>query len=207
MHKKLLATLGLALGASLTTLPATAALITFVPAEDHIDIGETVDVAVNISGLGDEILSAFDLDLFFDEAIIDNIVVTHNAVSQFGGLANSLFDTNFFAGRTENIDASLLFDEELAATQANAFTILTFTFRGVANGFSTLAFGPDLFFERNFTGLNAESLVMDIGTACISVGTGTCQVQVPEPATISLLGIGLLGALALRRRRRDGALV
>jgi hypothetical protein len=204
MNKKILPTLGLALGAWMT-LPASAALITFDPIESHIAVGGTANVAVNISGLGDEILSAFDLDLLFNGGVLSNFAVTHNAVPQFGGLANSYFDTTFGAGRTGIMDGSLLLDGDLAGTQANSFTILTFAFQGLTDGFSTLSFGLDPDFERNFVGLNALSLAMEIGTACISVGTGTCAVPVPEPTTISLLGMGLLGALVLRRRRRDGA--
>lgn len=201
MIRKALATLGLAIGASLCAAPALAITVTFNPSSTHIDVGETVFVEVNIAGLGAEILSAFDLDLLFDSAVLLNFQVNHDAVvTGFGGLGNSYFSTDFGAGRTENIDGSLLFDADLQASQADAFTLLTFGFRGLADGVSTLSFGPDPDFERNFVGLDALSLTVDVGSACISVGTGSCALQVPEPGSLALVGLGLAGVY-LRRRR------
>jgi hypothetical protein len=190
--KKLLAALGIALGACVAALPASAAVITFSPSAAHVNVGDTINVDVNISGLGPEILSAFDVDLLFNDAVLSNFAVTHAAIPHMGGIGSSYFDTNFGAGRTEVMDA---------------FTILTFSFQALADGVSLLAFGPDLDFERNFVGLNALSLTMDIGSACISVGTGTCEVApLPEPASLALVGMALAGMLvplALRRRREE----
>jgi hypothetical protein len=204
--KKLLAALGIALGACVAALPASAAVITFSPSAAHVNVGDTINVDVNISGLGPEILSAFDVDLLFNDAVLSNFAVTHAAIPHMGGIGSSYFDTNFGAGRTEVMDGSLLLDADLLG-QADAFTILTFSFQALADGESLLAFGPDLDFERNFVGLNALSLTMDIGSACISVGTGTCEVApLPEPASLALVGMALAGMLvplALRRRREE----
>jgi hypothetical protein len=204
MIKRLLATLGLALGATLCTVPASAAItVTFNPTTTHLNnIGDSVSVDVNIAGLGAEILSAFDLDLLFNGTVLSNFAVVHQAVPHFGGLGDSYFGTTFDPGRTENIDGSLLLDADLLG-QADAFTILTFNFQALADGVSQLAFGPDLDFERNFVGLDALSLVVDIGTACISVGTGVCVNQVPEPGSLALVGLALVGAFMGRRRVRD----
>lgn len=203
--KRLFATFGLALGAWLAPVPAAAAIIvSFNPSSQHINVGDTTTVDVNISGLGAEVLSAIDVDLLFNQAIIGNFAVTHFVVPEFGGLGNSYFNTNFGSGRTEVIDGSLLSDPDLQAAQGDAFTILRFSFQGIADGFSLLQFGPDPDFERNFVGLNALSLQVDVGTACIAVGTGQCPSAVPEPSSLALFGLVLAGALvpaALRRRR------
>jgi hypothetical protein len=202
--KKLLATLAVALGTWLCAAPASAAVVTFSPSSTHIGVGESVSIDMNISGLGPEILSAFDIDLLFDAAVVSNFAVTHWVVTEFGGYpANSVADTTFGAGRTEVVDYSLLDDATLAATQSDSFKVLTFSFVGLSDGVSLLSLGLDTLFERNFVGLNALSLTVDVGTACIAVGTGSCQA--PEPSSLALAGLALAGVLgaSLRRRREE----
>jgi hypothetical protein len=199
--KKFVMSLVLALSALVLAAPASGAiLIRFNPSSSHIAVGDTVNVEMTISGLDDEILSAFDINLLFNSLILNNFAVTHDAVPHFGGLGNSYFDTDFGAGNTGVIDGSLLLDDELLG-QAHACTVLSFSFQGLIDGFSLLGLGPDLDFERNFVGLNFASLTVDVGSACVSVGTGVCATSVPEPSMLSLLGLGLAGFAFMRRRK------
>jgi hypothetical protein len=207
--KKLLASLALAAGLGFAATPASAAVVvTFTSADTQYDVGETVVVEARISGLGDEILSAFDTDLVFGAGVLDATSVTYYAVLELGGLANSYFGADFSGGRVGTIVGSLLDDATLAATQADEFLLLTYAFTAIADGVTTLTLGADLDFERNFVGLDALSLDVEVGSLCIAVGTGRCggDNAVPVPGTLALSALGLLGlALPRLRRRRSAA--
>lgn len=203
MFRKCLAALGLALGMSLTATPASAAVIvTFAPSTSQINVGESVSVAMTISGLGAEILSAFDINMLFDSTVIVNTAVTHDVALQWGPA--SVFGPSVFnTGNTEVIDYTFDDDATVAASQADSFSVLTFRFLGLADGVSTISLGLDPDFERNFVGLDALSLDVEVGSACIAVGTGSCA-QVPEPSSITLAGLALATVIlpAMIRRRR-----
>jgi MYXO-CTERM domain-containing protein len=205
--KKMLSALALAAGTLLVAAPASAAIVvSFVPAANHINIGDSVSVQMNISGLDAEILSAFDINMLFDESVLDNNLVTHSAIpTQFGAFPDdSYIDTTFGVGDTGVIDGSYLDDATLAGMQANAFTVLTFGFIGAGNGSTFVNLGPNLDFQRNFVGLRFGTLDVTVNGACIAVGTGDCGggPQIPEPASFGLAALALLAAGAAGRARR-----
>jgi hypothetical protein len=77
--KKLIALCGLVLGTLVGAGPAAAApVLTFTPASSHINVGDSVTIDVTISGLGAEILSAYDLNFRYNGALLNWQVITQS---------------------------------------------------------------------------------------------------------------------------------
>lgn len=207
--KRMLSAVALAAGLLLAAAPASANIVVgFSPSSTHINIGEDVTVSVSISGLGAEILSAVDINFLFSSGAAANTSGDFSGLNNALGAPDSFFDFDTLTQFEVGIQAfSLLDDATLAAGQANDFVLGTLTFHGTADGVTNITFGPDPDFQRNFVGLDALSLVVDIGSACIAVGTGVCGGgNAPEPASLGLVGLALLVAVAaLRTRRRTRA--
>ncbi len=207
--KKALACLGFALAALLGASSAVAAIVVkFTPASQHVNVGDSVFVDVSISGLGDEILSAFDLNFLYDGSVIGNSTRMIDATSaQFQLGTNPILALDTTSLGNWGLQGSATdSDAVMALNQANSFLLAQFSFSSDADGVSQFTLGGDMDFERNFVGLDAKTLNVSVEGACIAVGTGQCQV--PEPASFFLVGLALTGATVpsfLTRRRRTAA--
>jgi hypothetical protein len=187
-----------------SAVPASAAVVVRMdPASQSVAVGDSIIVDVRISGLGADILSAFDLDVVFNTGL-----TTGGSASlldaEFGG-ASAGFDADASApGVLKTVGYSLLSDDDLAAVQTDgAFTFLRMRWTAAADGALLLNFGASPDFARNVVGRDFLSLDATFAGACVAIGTGVCN-QVPEPGSFGLAGLALLGcaATALRRPRR-----
>jgi MYXO-CTERM domain-containing protein len=202
--KKTLSILTLAAGTALalaTVTPATAAVtVTFVPSATNVAIGDVVVIKVNVSGLDAEVVSAFDLNFLYNASVFDSSGSVYRTLP----LGNQTPLNTVLAPGDLGFDVvSLDDDATLAAAQPNSFELFEFSLTGKANGVSNFTLGSDPDFQRAFIGLSSSLLAVDVGSVCLSVGTGTCTV--PEPGTYGLAGVALFGALLpgfLRRRRK-----
>jgi hypothetical protein len=185
---KCLLVLGLSL---LWVSPVLAISLGFVPSTQTVGLG-AFDVDVVISDLSGEIVSAFDLDVTYDATNLNATGVTFGPLLGDPFLFEAVEDFDLsISGVVDFAELSLLFDFELDAIQPDTFTLATLTFDAIAVGTSSLDFiwnGSNYIIGRN-------GLVLNISSTPGSVSA------VPEPATILLVGSGLIGFAGFGRKK------
>lgn len=178
---------------------ANATVISFSPSESNVGIGNQTSVDLVISGLGADILTAFDLFVLYDDTLLqfDGFEFGSDCggfscldVLGFGSLQDVV---DLGGGEVEVFELSFDFDTDLMDLQPNAFVLGTFTFTGLESGISALELSFGLLagaFDDN-TGFPTD-LAFDFEAGSI---------KVPEPATWLLLMSGLLGLRMMGRRK------
>lgn len=193
-----------AAAAMLLSAPASAAVVVSMdPAAQIVNVGDTITIDIRISGLGSEILSAFDLDVLFDAGLASGGLATL-VDAEFGGPDAGFDVDDSTPGVLKTVGYSLLDDDTLAATQTDgAFTFLRLSWTADADGALFLKFGANPDFQRNVVGRDFQSLDASFNGACVAIGSGSCN-QIPEPASYGLAALALLacGASGSLRRRR-----
>ena len=171
----------------LTSLPASSAIILdFNPSSPYpVTSGDIFNVDVVISGLGSEIVAAYDLDVGFDSSILqaNSIVFGPWLGDEFFFEVFNDAILNNVAGLVDFAALSLLSDGELSilqATQGGTLTLATLNFTALKDGTTPLAF---LWGEGNdVKGANNREIY-----------------PAPEPGSLLLLAFG--GAMSVMRRR------
>lgn len=212
--KRLLTALALAAAAlsCAAQTPPPSVVLSFTPSTTGpIAIGEEIIVRATISGLGSEVLSAYDLNYLFNPSILKWNWVDFWGIGAWGEPNQfGVFDNGFGEPSGDPLPAgnhgmwlnSLQTDAWLEGNQADSFDIARFSFSGLADGTSQFTLGDDVDLQRLFVGLNASALNVNLLPLCIAVGTGQCQA--PEPGSLALVGAALMLAWGARRGRRVG---
>jgi len=212
----------LALAASALAMLAASAqaapVVSLSPSVSSQTLGGMFSLDVKISGLGSEIVSVFDLNIYFNPAQLKAV-----SYSLGPGLGGSWTDLGLVPGApgspTDSFDlfaySNLVIpgdpasDDLLAAVQDDdGFVMMTLNFEAVGAGVSQVWFGTDAN-ERDVVGRNEAFLNgVQFQSACVAVnsptgGNNECR-QVPEPSTYALLGLSMFAAFvpAAARRRK-----
>jgi hypothetical protein len=113
-------------------------VLSFDPSDQQVEFGGSVNVDLRILGLDDDILTSFDLDIFFDGTILGFESFTFGTGLDVFGFGSINGFTHWGNGEVEVFELSLDFDEDLFPLQPNDFVLGTFTFTGLNPGTSAL---------------------------------------------------------------------
>jgi hypothetical protein len=196
-----------------------ASTITIVPGTQTIAPGGTATIDIVLSGLtAGETVGAFSILLTFNNAIIGAPESFQVDPDEKMGAYDPFNDLSAFgAGSLDLFYAANLItfptDASLKASEGAGFVLATVTFTGLVEGLSALTMTPDPTTGQllsNFLGTGAIPAGVVNGSICVDdpqTPGNRClaQAEVPEPATLSLLGAGLAAALARRRRKAPKA--
>lgn len=180
----------------------------FTPTTQTRNVGDAVSVDVVVSGLSTaaapQIVSTFDLNVNYDAAILGNASVSF--ASWLGtNYVDSLYDSVITAGIIDFYGISFLSDADLYVLQGgDSVTLATLQFTALTPGTSTLQFDAITDPGIDVKGLIAQKL--DFGGSGVINGEVTVvdggTPAVPEPGTIALVSLGVIG-LAFWRRRQE----
>ncbi|WP_323143471.1 cohesin domain-containing protein [Massilia phyllosphaerae] len=193
--KKFLAASVLAAGcAQAWAVPTLTTVVTPAPATP----GSTVSVAVNIADIAD--LYAYNFSLSFNASLLQ--LTGYSAGAFLGGPDDAYFGVgdasagflSYVYGGVTGPDAGI----------SGSGTLATFTFQTLGSGISGLNFSDVLFVNSSPDGNGDIAVTAVNGTLAVQAPVTPPTGDVPEPASWMLIGVGLVAAGALRRRRVGG---
>jgi general secretion pathway protein D len=163
---------------------ASAATISIEPTSSTMSAGGTVNVSVQVTDVTD--LYAYQFDLFFNPAVLSTTTVSE------GGFLSSGGSTFFVPGTIDNVAGTVTLTagalEGPVPGVSGSGVLATVLFTGVGLGASPVTLSNVVLLDSTGT---------DIAT---SIQSGSVTV-IPEPASVMLLGCGVLAGLIARKSR------
>jgi len=198
---QLLAVAGLA--ATLLSSEAVAdPTVSVVPTNQTINVADPVSFDIIVSGLTEPV-GGFSFLLYFNDIIVSGDSYVNDPGGTMGAFPLDL-SFGFTGGSGSPLDIFYVADDtetqaSLAAAQGASFTLTKVTLMGLANGLSPLTLTlADLVLSNWDGSADLEGVQVQNGSICVG---GNCN-EVPEPATLLLLGAALSALAIIRRRRR-----
>lgn len=185
---------------------AHAISITFSPSTQSVGAGSILQADLTISGVNvvdrSLPLGAWDVNISFDPSILSFTSATFGTNLDVLGLGSTQNVSSLASGITELYEISLDTAADLASYQATSFTLVTLSFNAIGIGTSVLGININALTDADGNSLTAT---VEPGSATVTGATA-----VPEPGTIGLLSLGLIGLIWAGRRHlgqsRTGAL-
>ena len=183
---------------------ARAALVGFSPDSQNVALGSPASVDLVVSGLGDDILTGFSLEISYDSSILGFQSFTVGpGPTELDPLG--LFPVGFLssgaeisAGIVAVSDLSPAPDLILPVLQPNSFVLGTLEFDTLAAGTSALTIS----FAQLAGEIGISGFPRDLQT---ELQSGSIDVEVsviPVPAAVWLFGTALIGLIGFGRRRK-----
>ncbi len=188
----------------LSVAPARAVLIEVLPPAQSVVEGDTVEVRLAVSGLGDHSapsLGTFDVDVGFDPTVLGFVSATFgdpslgDQLDLFG--LGSITAITPGAGTVNLVEVSLDTSDDLNTLQAGAFVLATLTFEAVGQGSSTLAPSPKAVGDPD-----GQPLAAEVVSGAVQVTPGGVPVPGPSAALLLVCGSIVLGVRCWRRGAR-----
>lgn len=185
---------------------AQAISLDLIPISQSVNLGQTAQVAIAISELGEDTLGTFDLTLAFNP----NIIAFKSA--SFGDpLLGSQLDWNgkgVVSLAIPDLETVELYEVSLAglddiptiiANQPNSFILATLSFNTLKSGTSLLSLANVILGDANGDPLTAS---LSDGSITVNSQTGTSIPESSSPWGILVSSLGLLGLNKVKRQMK-----
>ena len=188
---------------ALTTTSAKATLITAESAQSNYQMGDNIALIIDIKdieydNLGfQKLLAVFNLDINFDESVLTFDSISFGNKLDVDPVFASFQDVSLPAPGTLNVgETSFAFFDDLFFAQDGlaSFNLVTINFTALMAGMSDIT-------------LSNIQLADDLGNSFSQITSTNTQLTVgnvatvPEPSTLSLLLLVLLGGLMVNQRK------